>query len=178
MGSLRDKIARYLGLLAPDLDSHRSYDFGDGLMARHRYADAARAYGRYLHENPLDTSALLRMCGALEAAGRAAEALSALEDARRKSILREDNSDDPALNASVMGRDFRQQRILTLTYVIGDMLVEKLNDIPRARLLYEETLEQLYGYPPVDALRQRLKMLKEIRKQPPSVKAPDRLKLE
>ena len=88
----------------------------------------------------------------------------------------------PAVSGPGGARRDRNERILVLTYALGDLYVGPIGEPERARKLYEETLQQLYGFPGVDPLRQRLSQLQEsssyveFRETAPTGK--DRIRLE
>lgn len=152
----------FLRLLKTDIvDENKSYDFGDSCMTKRQYREAERAYRKYLADDPLDTQALLRLSRAIELDGRPEDALRELGIARQQTLTRQDQSDDNRKGWPSTRKDFRQYRILALTYAMGDLLVEKIEDPERAGELYEETLQELYGYPDVDPLRDRLKRLRQ-----------------
>lgn len=129
----------------------KTFDKGDGWMARRNYAEAEAQYRRDLAEEPLNTDALLRVCRAMEAAGRFEDAARELRAAHLQTLERRD---EPELEFKT-----RQERLLRLTFALGDLLVDKLGRVGEACALYQTTLEILYGYPDADPLRDRLKAL-------------------
>ena len=152
----------FKGLLKTRIvDENKSYDRGDSCMSRKQFTDAEREFRTCIEEDPLDTQALLRLARAIELQGRFEDALRELGMARQKSINKTDESDDNSKGWPNARKDFRQHRILTLTYAMGDLLVEKIEDSERAKLLYANTLEELYGFPEVNPLRERLKRLEQ-----------------
>jgi hypothetical protein len=152
----------FKGLLKSGIvDEQKSYDRGDGAMAQKRFAEGEREFRACVDEDPLDTQALLRLARAMELQHRHEDALRELGLARQKSIDKTDESDDNRKGWPSTRKDFRQHRILALTYAMGDLLIEKLEDAERARNLYANTLEELYGYPDVNPLRERLKRLEQ-----------------
>lgn len=138
-----------------------TYDIGDGLMVRRQFAEAEAAFQRYLAANPADLGALLRISRAQLADGRVEQAVRELEVARRHAIDRTDDAvpPRPEVLKKLQEKEYRQDRILRLSFTLGDIYVEQLGDNARAIKLYEETLQFLYGYPPADPLRDRLKAL-------------------
>jgi hypothetical protein len=161
MRDIGDSIKKYMrSLWGPgQFDDTRSYDFGDRLMRQRKFAEAEHEYRKYLAKDPMDLGALLRVAQAIAADERFEDAIAELADARRKSIERQDDSDNPSNGWVLARKDYRQHRIMTLSFVMGDLFVEKLDDIAGAKKLYAETLEVLYGYPDVNPLRERLKAL-------------------
>jgi tetratricopeptide (TPR) repeat protein len=143
------------------VDESKTYDLGDACMVKQRYAEAEIEYKKYLDADPLDTQALLRMCRAAELHGRPEDALRLLGLARQRTLDKQDGSDDNSKGWPSTRKDFRQCRILALTYAMGDLLVEKIEDAERAKKLYANTLEELFGYPDVNPLRERLKRLEQ-----------------
>jgi len=140
-----------------------TYDIGDGLMTRRQFPEAEAAFRKYLAEHPSDLPVLLRISRAQIADNRVEQAVRELESARRHAIDRTDASNPPneELLRKLNEKEFRQDRILRLTFSIGDIYVEKLCDHPRAIKLYEESLQVLYGYAAADPLRDRLKALND-----------------
>jgi hypothetical protein len=138
-----------------------TYDIGDGLLVRHKFAEAEAAFRLYLAAHPTDLPVLLRISRAQISDGRLEQAVRELELARKNAIDRTDSATPPCaeLLQKLQEKEFRQDRILRLTFTLGDIFVEKLCDHPRAIKLYEESLQVLYGYPPADPLRDRLKAL-------------------
>ncbi|HEY3323512.1 MAG TPA: hypothetical protein VGP72_23870 [Planctomycetota bacterium] len=148
-----------------------TYDVGDGLMVRQRYADAEAAFRQNLNADPADVNAFLRICKARQARGDIEIVLRDLNTAWRDAIDRTDSAATPprpALLEKLKEKEYRQDRILRLTFALGDIYVERLNNNDMARKLYAATLEHLFGYPPADPLRDRLKALEK----------PDRLTIE
>ncbi|MCZ7643899.1 MAG: hypothetical protein M5U26_01220 [Planctomycetota bacterium] len=141
----------------------RTFDKGDAAMARREYAAASACYRQDAERWPEETEAWLRLARALEADGQAEQAARELEPVRRRLLEgRFSNAElleKPALwHASSAERE-RCERVLSLTLALGDLYLDALKCPERARALYDETLELMYGYPPVDAVRQRLKAL-------------------
>jgi len=138
-----------------------TYDVGDGLMVRQQFADAEAAFRKSLQEDPLDLGALLRISRAQVADGRVEDAVRELDAARRHAMAHREQAKAPMPESMrrLQEKEFRQDRILRLTFALGDLYVEKRGDSERARELYEETLQILYGYPAVDPLRARLAAL-------------------
>lgn len=139
----------------------RTYDKGDAAMARKQFAQAVACYRQDLARWPGDTEAYLRLARALEANGQAALAASELKAARHELLEGKLDPAEARARPAISGlggqqRD-RKDRILTLTYALGDLCEGPLSDPAGAQRLYEDTLQRLYGFPNVAPLRERLR---------------------
>lgn len=164
---------------------HRSYDKGDAALQRGDPAAAVEHFRADLKCWPGDTEAVLRLARALEAAGQPDTAAAELSAARLDLLNRPNDEQEamarPAISGAGGQRRDRNERILVLTMALGDLFAGPLNKRERARLLYEETLQRLYGYPNVDALRKRLQALSGATSIAPAatgVPVPERLTLD
>lgn len=141
----------------------RTYDQGDAAMARQEYTQAAACYRKDLARWPGDSDAVLRLARALEAAGEAGlaamELVSARLDLLDPTYKPEDGLHRLSTGRPGGGRLDRNERLLQLTYALGDLYAGPLGAPRRAVMLYAETLERLYGFKGVDPLRERLKRL-------------------
>ncbi len=126
----------------------KSYDIGDGLMARGRFAEAVEAYRQAIQEDAQDTEALVRMCRALEAGGKFGESARELEHAYSETSK---NKFDPPLR-----KEDYQARLSQIVFMLGDLYQHKLNHPSKAQQLYSTALLQLQDHPDAKALRQRL----------------------
>ena len=145
------------------MEEVRSYDKGDGAMARKDFKAAEAFYRRDLARWPGDVQALIRLARALELDGRVHEAIEELREVRTSLLEGESAGRDATVTASAAqtqkARKDRNEHVMALTYILGDLYVGRMKRPDQARLLYEQTLERLYGYPGVDPLRERLKVL-------------------
>lgn len=164
---------------------HRSYDKGDAALLRGDPAAAVKHFRVDLKRWPGDTEVVLRLARALEAAGRPDMAAAELSSARLDLLNRPNDEQEamarPAISGAGGQRRDRNERILVLTLALGDLFSGPLDQRERARLLYEETLQRLYGYPNVDALRKRLQVLSgatPIVPTPADATMPERLSLD
>ncbi|HYF51995.1 MAG TPA: tetratricopeptide repeat protein [Planctomycetota bacterium] len=130
----------------------KTYDVADGLMVRGKYDEAASKYAEALAADELDTEALIRRARALEKAGHEDEAERELRAAHRATLEHRDEK--------VLPKKQRQERLLRLSFALGDLLVTT-DRMDEARALYAESLEVLFGYDEADALRARLKALEQ-----------------
>ncbi|HYG78353.1 MAG TPA: hypothetical protein VEK08_25345 [Planctomycetota bacterium] len=144
---------------APRGVAEPSYDVGDGLMVRRQFAEAEAAFRENLAADPLDLNALLRVSRAQLAAGKTDAAVRELESARRFAIHFSPAVKVAELMQRMADTEFRNDRILRLTFALGDIYIEKLGDEESARKLYQESLQVLSGYAPADPLRARLAAL-------------------
>ena len=153
----------------------RTFDRGDGFMARGAYADAEREFRAALDAEPHNNEAVLRLSRALESAGKLQQAAAGLSAAHDR-IIDHRNDPPPANNH----REYWQERLLSVTFALGDLYSARLSDPMRAQQLYKTTLEYLYGYKEADALRARLKRLEcglaPVNMEPEA--GPERLPLE
>jgi tetratricopeptide (TPR) repeat protein len=150
-GAAGELFTRVAG--ASQLPIAKTFDKGDALMARARYAEAEAQYRQDLAEEPLNAEALLRVCKALEADGRVEDAVRELSVAHQ--ITCEGRDKEP------LKEQQRCERVLRITYTLGDLLVTKVERPEEARLLYERTLQSIYGYKDADPLRDRLRALED-----------------
>jgi hypothetical protein len=141
--------ARALG--PSDLPTEKTFDKGDAFMSRGLFVEAERQYRADLAEVPHNCNALFRVCRALEARGQTGGIARELWTAYRASLDKRGNPPLP--------RKEWQERILRITFALGDVLDVKLNKPGQARHVYAESLEILYGYPDADPLRDRLRKL-------------------
>jgi tetratricopeptide (TPR) repeat protein len=150
----------------------RTFDRGDGFMAKGAFADAEREFRIAVEADPHNAEALLRLSRALEGAGKLQAAAAELAQAHSRII---DHRNDPAPVSAHW-----QQRLLSITFALGDLYSAKLLDQMRAQQLYKTTLEYLYGYRDANALRDRLKRLERglAPVNADSTAAPERLPLE
>ncbi|MBI3830726.1 MAG: hypothetical protein HY291_14490 [Planctomycetes bacterium] len=139
----------------------RTYDRGDAALARKEFAQAIACFRQDLARWPGDTEAYLRLARALECHGQAELAASELSAARLALLNGPLDEAEARARPAISGygglRRDRNERVLTLTYALGDLYEGPLRDPERARHLYEESLQRLYGYPNVDPLRERLR---------------------
>jgi tetratricopeptide (TPR) repeat protein len=136
---------------ATQLPVEQTFDVGDGLMARGKYADAEAQFRQDLAAEPLNVNAQLRVARAMEADGRCEEAAEELNRALHTAIAEQHDKR--------LKKEDHQQRILRITFALGDILVTKLDDAPRALTLYRNTLEVLAGVEDAQVLRDRLSAL-------------------
>ena len=129
----------------------RTFDRGDGFMAKSDFFEAEREFRIARKEEPENMEALMRLSRALEAQKKFEEAAQELTAALRAIV---DQRNDPALD-----KEPWQPKVLLITYALGDLYAGKLSDVERALRLYKNTLELLYGYPDANPLRERLKRL-------------------
>ncbi|MCW8130772.1 MAG: hypothetical protein KIS92_10515 [Planctomycetota bacterium] len=152
----------------------RTYDKGDAALARGEFERAAVCFREDIKRWPGDTDAILRLARALEAAGRTELAASEL-NAARLDLLNETGDAEavarPSLSGGGLKRD-RNERVLLLTFALGDLYEGPLANPARAKALYEETLELKYGEPRSEPLRDRLRKL-ETRLREAEAGAPD-----
>ncbi len=139
--------ARWLG--PSEMPVARTFDQADALVARKQYAEAEAAYRAELRADPACLEALLRLCRLLEQIGRPEESVRELSAAHEAAL-----HDAPRQDAKT-----RRERLLCLTFALGDVLVERLEDSARACAVYERTLQVLFGCPEADPLRDRIKAL-------------------
>ena len=141
----------------------RSSSQGDAAMVRRDFARAVALYRRDLARWPGDLELLRKLADALTAAGQAEQAAMELALVRL-DLLRGPRHAPAEAGTGGLGapgaalRD-RQERILVVTLALGDLYAGPLQNPHRARKLYEETLEELYGAPGSDTLRARLRQL-------------------
>lgn len=137
----------------------RTYDKGDASMARGDFERAAVYYREDMARWPGDTDAILRLARALEGAGRTELAASEL-NAGRLDLLNETGDREATAKPSLSGaggvRRDRNERVLLLTFALGDLYEGPLANPARAKALYEETLILKYGEPRTAPLRDRL----------------------
>jgi tetratricopeptide (TPR) repeat protein len=136
-------------LVSPtQLPIEQTFDVGDGLMLRGKHAEAEQMFRQALAAEPFNVKAQLRVVSAMERSGRLEEAADELFRAHQKAIAEQGH---PTLK-----KEEHQQRILSLTFALGDILSMKLDDPPRALALYRKTLSALAGFDDADVLRDRL----------------------
>jgi tetratricopeptide (TPR) repeat protein len=133
------------------LPVEQTFDIGDGLMLKGKYAEAEAQFRQDLAAEPLNVNAQLRLIRAMEASGKLQEAVEELYRAHKTAIAEQHN---PKLK-----KEDHQQRILRITFALGDILTMKFDDPPRALALYRNTLEVLAGFPDAEVLRDRLQVL-------------------
>jgi len=150
-----ETMARVAG--PTQLAVEKTYDVADGLMVRGKFDEAAAKYAEALAGDELDTEALIRRARALEKLGRDDDAERELREAYRATMQHRDEK--------VLPKKQRQERLLRLSFALGDLLVttDRMDD---ARKLYGESLEVLFGYDEADALRSRLKALEQPDRMP------------
>jgi len=143
----------------------RTYDRGDAAMARKDYAAAIFSYRADLTHWPDDVDATLRLARAHEANAQPEAAAAELNALRLEMLERGPREADAAASASEIDpavlRRNHYERVLTLTYAQGDLYEGPLHEPERARRLYEETLQRLFGFPQADPLRARIKRLED-----------------
>jgi hypothetical protein len=142
------------------LPVEQTFDVGDGLMLKGRYAEAEAQFRQDVAAEPMNVNATLRLIRAMEAGGKLQEAVEELYRAHKNAIAEQKS---PKLK-----KDDHQQRILRITFALGDILTMKFDDPPRALALYRNTLEVLAGFADAEVLRERLKLLE----------APDRMSVQ
>jgi len=141
----------------------RSFDRGDAAMTRQDYAVAIFSYREDQVRWPGDVAATLRLAHAYEANAQPEAAAAELNALRLDMLAHGPQEADSVANVSeidpsVLRRNYAE-RVLTLTYAQGDLYEGLLHEPERARRLYEETLQRLFGFPHADPLRTRIKRL-------------------